>query len=107
MCVKHWCRDPEPPAEPRPSDVVPWSTERCDGLERDRERQQQTIEQQKRLVLKLEDDLGSMNSVAAICRGEGEVSAQGAQKTTHTGRPGKAVPRDKQERSSGDKCTDL
>ena len=48
--------------------------ERCDGLERDQERQLQTIEQQRRLVEKLEDDLGSMNSVAALCRGEGEVS---------------------------------
>ncbi|XP_043245082.1 protein CASP-like [Amphibalanus amphitrite] len=45
---------------------------RCDSLERERDQHLETIEQQRQLVQKLEDDLGSMNSVAAICRGEGE-----------------------------------
>jgi len=36
------------------------------------ERQQRALEEQRRLVQKLEEDLGSMNSMAALCRGEGE-----------------------------------
>ena len=47
---------------------------RCDSLEREREQQLEMLQQQRQLVQKLEDDLGSMNSVAALCRGEGEVS---------------------------------
>ena len=39
----------------------------------DSERQQRALEEQRRLVQKLEEDLGSMNSMAALCRGEGEV----------------------------------
>lgn len=43
------------------------------ALQSDREQQQRTLEKRQQLVLKLEDDLGRMNSVAALCRGEGEV----------------------------------
>ncbi|XP_037092154.1 protein CASP-like [Pollicipes pollicipes] len=45
---------------------------RCETLQLEQERHLRTIEEQRRLVQKLEDDLGSMNSMAMICRGEGE-----------------------------------